>query len=172
MHAWGSDQDQLPCVRNGRLNKGQGVIEGVTSIFRCIIMPTKGGPSPPGRWGALKLHMQLTSRLNRACVCACLGAHTSCVHRHHVHTTQKTGQRENREARAFQQRWLPTRRLRCAVKYVRSDCLLRSAWRLGRGQSPLSSHSCVHGVHATTCAGGAQNATQRACCARTIRSYP
>lgn len=42
---------QLPCVRNGRLNKGQGVIEGVTSVFRCIIMPTKGGPSPPGRWG-------------------------------------------------------------------------------------------------------------------------
>lgn len=91
-------------MRNGRLNKGQGVIEGGYKRISVHYYAYKGGPITPGAVvGGLKLHMQLTSRLNRACVCACLGAHTSCVHRHHVHMTQKTGQRENREARAFQQ---------------------------------------------------------------------
>lgn len=94
--------------------------------------------------------MQLTSRLNRACVCACLGAHTC---RRHEQRSQ-TSRAHDTEERAAEREMLkpPFSRDGCRLggraplfKYVRSD-RLRSAYRLGRGQSPLSSHSCARGA--------------------------
>lgn len=85
---------------NGEGNVTSGRRKNTVSGYKaywCTYYAYRQGPPNPNGKAAAALHVQLTSRLNRARthMCALPGhartGNMSSIHRHHVHTTQEKG---------------------------------------------------------------------------------